>query len=142
MFFLIRCVFWLTIVYMTIFSPDSPKSPQPRSQQAARPLPSAAQTAELAQAWFSSAVAVIEDEAARQCAKTPAECIALAKHWSDMGDQRRVDGAPRVTQSPLTFAHVPLPPRRPHALTSEKAGPGGLEKSSREEYVMTHTGRG
>jgi|SRR5579862_5758706 len=140
MFFLIRCVFWLTIVYTTIFSPDSPK-PESRPQQAAQKLPSAAQAGELAQAWFSSAVAVVEDEAARHCAKTPAECIAIAKRLSDIAADRHILRAtPALARFSAPLVNVPLPPRRPRTLTSEKTA-RGLEKSSQEEYLMGYSGR-
>lgn len=144
MFFLIRCVFWLTVVFTTIFSQD-PSKPPSQAQPAAQPAPPAAQVGALAQAWFSSAVSIAADQAVRRCEKAPADCVVMAKRLPDMvASQRLARSAAQTEQaspSAPIFADVPLPPRRPHAPASEKTATG-LEKSPRAEYLKGHPGRG
>ncbi len=135
MFFLIRCVFWLTVVFSTIFSQDSrePVAQEYSQAQAAQ----RARIGELAQTWIGAAVSLIERQAAARCAKT--DCLrpsdAVAGHFLAGGPVQQ-----GWVQAQAEAA-VPLPPRRP-AFAAQKTRRSGLEESSRAEYVIEHSRRG
>ncbi len=134
MFFLIRCVFWLTVVFSTIFSQDPIRQAAPDYSQAQ--AVETARLGELARTWFDVAVSILKRQAAARCAETdcrkPPE--AAVGHFL----------AGRPVQQVLVQAEgeaaVPLPPRRP-AFVGQKTRRSGLEKSSRAEYVIEHSRR-
>jgi len=145
MFFLIRCVFWLTVVYSTIFSQDPVRQEpvaQEHSQTQAAPRD---KIGELAQTWISAALSLVERKAIDRCATTPADCLARTAILSP--GRRLLAGTPtqqgpvQAQAVPQPAAQVPLPPPRPK-FAAEKSMRSGLEKSSRAEYVMKHSGRG
>src|ERR1700733_7903756 len=134
MFFLIRCVFWLTVVYSTIFYPDSraPAAPyQAQAQAVPQPAP---QVGGLRQSWIGAAVSFFEREAKAQCAKT--DCRRPS--GSAAGELAAVRPTPQTSME--AQANVPLPPRRP-VFDARKGWRSGLEKSSRAEYVIEHSSR-
>jgi len=136
MFFLIRCVFWLTIVFSTIFSSDhgtvAPQraiAPAPQTQAAQQPdALSANVMSQFARAWMSAALQKAWTRATGGCAGTASKCTALAGRLEEfarehpyeqqaklerrsvevpVGDASSRDG---VSAGP---ANVPLPPPRP-----------------------------
>lgn len=135
MFFLIRCVFWLTIVFSTIFNTDQrpavPARPAEKLQhvQSAR-QDSAAKGAfpqrlgQRVQDWVTAAIEAAGSKAAGSCAAAPGGCVALAARLSDFARHYSFDGsgaennaAPAKAEaaqmaSPPASA-VPLPPLRP-----------------------------
>jgi hypothetical protein len=136
MFFLIRCVFWLSVVFSTIFSPDY-REPVAPGQAQAQALPSAEpRIGVLAQSWIGAAVSLIEREAVAHCVKT--DCLKPAD--TAAGHFLAVAPAQRVSVPAQAYASVPLPPRRP-AFASQNVRRSGLEKSSRAEYVIEHSRR-
>jgi hypothetical protein len=128
MFFLIRCVFWLSVVFSTIFSPDSREPVAPghgQAQAVAEP-----RVAALTQSWIGTAVSFIERQAIARCAKT--DCLKPS--------DAAVAPAQQASFQAQAKAAVPLPPRRP-VFAAQKTGRSALEKSSRAEYVIEHSRR-
>lgn len=133
MFFLVRCVFWLTIVYMTIFSPDQQPESLPQHTAAVTvPAPSKvasdAATDAMSQGlrnWATGAITHLWSKAAGSCVSAPAECASVAARLTDFAKQhpfKDADGsdipAKPVSQSTIGLrpsfpADVPLPPLRP-----------------------------
>lgn len=133
MFFLIRCVFWLTVVYSTIFSPDSRAPAAPYQAQAQAVPKLEPQIGGVGQSWIGAAVSFFEREAIAQCAKT--DCLRP----SGSAAEQLAAVRPAQQTSIETQANVPLPPRRP--MFDAQKGRSGLEKSSRAEYVIEHSSR-
>jgi hypothetical protein len=125
MFFLIRCVFWLSLVFSTIFSAQSAAPQRPHAQTAEPGVPP---IGDLTRTWFGTALSFVEREALEHCLKT--DCLQSANHAGDAGSVPQ-----RIAQ-----ANVPLPPRRP-AFAASKLRRATLENSVRAEYVMEHSGR-
>ncbi len=136
MFFLIRCVFWLWVVFSTIFA-------QPSSEHAtyasphARPAAAASQPiGSGAQAWLERAATSVAD----RCATAPATCLAMAAQLSRLAASNIPVAKPssaEVTLAAPDIPHrvdVPLPPRRPRSF-ARMARPT-LEKTARHEYLM------
>ncbi len=133
MFFLVRCVFWLTIVYMTIFSPDQQSERLPQHTAAVTvPAPSKvasdAATDAMSQGlrnWATGAITHLWTKAAGSCASAPTECVGIAERLTDFAKQhpfKDADGteipAKAAPQSAIGLrpsfpADVPLPPLRP-----------------------------
>jgi hypothetical protein len=133
MFFLVRCVFWLTIVYMTIFSPDQQPEIQPRQTAAVTvPAPAKADMDASTEAmsrglrnWATGAIEHFWTKAAGSCASAPAQCAGVAERLTDFAKQhpfKDADGtatpAKAVPVSAMALrpsfpADVPLPPLRP-----------------------------
>lgn len=127
MFFLIRCVFWLSVVFSTIFSAQSNPPQRGQAPTAERSVPP---IGELTRTWFGTAVSFVEREALAHCLKT--DCLRP----SDRAEGPVFNlAAQRVAQ-----ANVPLPPRRP-AFAAPKSQRSALENSPRSEYVMERSGR-
>jgi len=150
MFFLLRCVFWLTVLFTAIFSQDPPRQRAQRQEQAIERPQAPWRIGELAQSWLNSVVSVVGSKVAGHCGNVPSDCVALAKELSDIAVSRRsaskeVPAEPIAAQAvPQVFAHVPLPPRRPRiSVTAETATTeqSGLEKTLRGEYLIAHSGR-
>ncbi len=138
MFFLIRCVFWLSVVFCTIFSPNNPATQSPRSQNSAsqtqalrqNPHSDAAEADTLsrfARVWVSAALEKIWTKATGGTCGTAADCAALAGRLEDFAKQHpfaeaklaaAIQPAPVQTSDRQTAsaapADVPLPPARPH----------------------------
>jgi hypothetical protein len=136
MFFLIRCVFWLTVVFSTIFSQEPIRQAPIAQQYSQAQAAQGARIGELAQDWIGAAVSLIERKAVVRCAKT--DCLkpseAAAEHFLAVGPVQRGWAQAQAE------AAVPLPPRRP-AFAAQKMRRAGLEKSSRAEYVIEHSRR-
>jgi hypothetical protein len=137
MFFLIRCVFWLWVVFSTIFAqPSSEHAVTHRSTAVTSASASSLAPASGAQAWLERAATNV----AGRCASAPATCLAVAAQLSRLAagnlPQAEAQGAdaPRVTPVLPRRANVPLPPRRPQSL-ARMARPT-LEKTARHEYLM------
>lgn len=140
MFFLIRCVFWLTVVFSTIFSPNqNPLVPAHRAEAmrqvaAVKTRPAGDDSAErlgqMAQNWVTFTIEHFWSKARGGCAGTPTECVALAarladfarKHSFDEGSAKDAPSAGQISfqtaqaslpVSSATAAQVPLPPLRP-----------------------------
>ena len=103
MFFPIRCMFWLTIVFTTIFSQD----------QAAR------RTAALeASQTTSGIIAAILGDAERlfvgHCTRQPAECLSIASKLTEMQAPPASEPTAKLPPSEnFAMSDVPLPPPRP-----------------------------
>lgn len=109
MFFLIRCVFWLSVVFSTIFSAQPPS---PDHRQAQRLAPPAMQLDVPTQNWIEAALSFVKRQALEHCVDT--DCL-LQK-----AAERRFAFAPQnVAPENMAQADVPLPPRRP-PLTAAK----------------------
>jgi hypothetical protein len=137
MFFLIRCVFWLSVVYSTIFSPgfhEPATLPHDQAQAVAEPP-----LADLAHSWISTAVSVIERGALAYCVRT--DCLRPSDKVT--GHFPAVRPAQQASFKAQAEADVPLPPRRPvfSLQKTTRWGPSGLEKSSRAEYVGEYSRR-
>lgn len=132
MFFLVRCVFWLTIVYMTIFSPDQQPETLPRQAAAITvPAPAKADTDASTEAmsrglrdWATGAIGHFWTKAAGSCASAPTECVGIAERLTDFAKQHPFKDADQPTPAkaapssavglrPSFPADVPLPPLRP-----------------------------
>ncbi len=139
MFFLIRCVFWLWVVFSTIFAQPSAddgvtRRPDPGRQPAATAQP----VAHLVEAWLGAATARVAD----RCMASPAACMAVAQQLSKLAASREAPPARSTVakggQLPSLAAHqvdVPLPPRRPVSFAKMAVRPT-LEKTARHEYLM------
>lgn len=137
MFFLIRCAFWLTVVFGTIFSSDhGTVAPQqavaPAHQtQAAQQQPaglSADVMSRFARAWVSAALQKVWTRTTGACASTTPNCVALAGRLEEFArahpyerqaklERKSVkapveDGSGRQGVSAVP-SDVPLPPPRP-----------------------------
>ncbi len=137
MFFLIRCVFWLTVVFSTIFNTDQrPVVParqveKVRLTETARPgRPAEAAAPEalgrMAQNWVATAIERLWNKSSGSCAGSPADCAALAARLSDFARHQGFDdpaaanaaragpaSAMAAQKSLPSPAGVPLPPLRP-----------------------------
>lgn len=148
MFFLIRCVFWLTVVFSTIFSSDqnkpmtAPEAERPAQASQLAHSDSAAADALSArlQAWTTAALQHFWAKTGGGCIDRPAECAALAARLTDFAkqhpfkDQRpfkeqlaaegreTVPGEAR-SQAAEPAKPIPLPPPRPPHLRRTAAGP-------------------
>jgi hypothetical protein len=135
MFFLIRCVFWLSVVFSTIFSQEQVRRPP------VAPASSPAQTAQraridaLTRNWVDAAASLIERQALARCART--DCVKSA----DAAAAHFLAARPLRQGWIQAEATVPLPPHRP-AFAAQKMRRMGLEKMSRAEYVIEHSRRG
>lgn len=136
MFFLIRCVFWLTVVFSTIFSQDPIRQAPVAQEYSQAQAVQRARVGELAQTWFGAAVSLIGRQAVARCAKT--DCLkpsdAAAGHVLAVGPTQQVSAQAQAE------AAMPVPPRRP-VFAAQKMRRSGLEKSSRAEYVTEHARR-
>ncbi len=137
MFFLIRCVFWLTVVFTTIFSQDPIRRPPVAQGYSQVQVAQRARINELTQNWVGAAASFIERQAVARCAKT--DCLTpsdgAARHFLAVRPLRQ--GWVQAEAEAL----VPLPPHRP-AFAAQKTRRTGLEKTSRAEYVIEHSRRG
>jgi hypothetical protein len=107
MFFLIRCVFWLTVVFHTIFSAPDPLPPARQTesgrqaditrQVATAPEQLAAASVaqqgfgQMAQAWVASAVTHFWSKSSGRCGTTRDDCVALAARLSDFARNHSFD---------------------------------------------------
>ena len=138
MFFLIRCVFWLSVVFCTIFGPNNPTASSPQAQNSASQTQAlrqdqhsdavAADTiSRFARAWVSAALEKVWGKATGGNCGTAADCAALAGRLEEFAKQHpfaeaklasAVQRAPVETSTresaTAVAAHVPLPPARPH----------------------------
>jgi hypothetical protein len=127
MFFLIRCVFWLTVVFTTIFSPDPVPQKQPGQEQAVQRPPAASWIGQVMETWLGSALSFMDGKAGH-CHEAPGDCLAMAAELSNVAANQRfaraLEQSPALPQAAPHLAQVPLPPRRPNILaTNEKPGP-------------------
>jgi hypothetical protein len=136
MFFLVRCVFWLWVVFSTIFAQPSSEHTTPRAPQSAPSATALQPVATSAQAWLERAATRVAD----RCESAPAACLAVAAQLSKLAgsnvpasswsNARITQIAPDVSR----VVNVPLPPRRPQSF-ARTARPT-LEKTARHEYLM------
>ncbi|WP_297299332.1 hypothetical protein [uncultured Methylovirgula sp.] len=138
MFFLIRCVFWLWVVFSTIFAQPSADGTAPHRPDHPRPVAAAEPVGQIAQAWLGAAASRVADH----CAASPAACLAIATQLSklalrqELADTTQTGAtaeAPHLKPVPR-FAAVPLPPRRPE--TFGRTARPALEKTAGHEYLM------
>lgn len=139
MFFLIRCVFWLWVVFSTIFAQPSGNGTALHRPDAARPaVASSEPVGEIAQAWLGAAATRVADH----CAAAPSACLAIASRLSKLAIRHELSepaqpglaaASPHLKPMPR-FAAVPLPPRRPERF-ARTARPA-LEKTAPHEYLM------
>jgi hypothetical protein len=133
MFFLIRCVFWLWVVFSTIFAQPSGEHATPQSAPSSAALQPNTSSA---QAWLERAATRV----AARCGSAPATCLAVAAQLSKLAGSSVPGSAwpsAQVTQIVPDVSHVanvPLPPRRPQNF-ARTARPT-LEKTARHEYLM------
>jgi len=135
MFFLIRCVFWLWVVFSTIFAQPTAA---PHRPDAARPAVASEAVGEIAQAWLGAAATRVADH----CAAAPSACLAIANRLSKLAIRQELsdpaqpgpEAAPAHLKPMPRFAAVPLPPRRPERF-ARTARPA-LEKTAPHEYLM------
>lgn len=143
MFFLIRCVFWLWVVFSTIFAQDSTHGTSARQPTPPQVSASAQSLAPVAVSWLRGAAAQVAD----RCAAAPATCLAVASQLSRLAAQR--ERAPVPTASPTAAfvapvqvaqrADVPLPPRRPSFTALGEGLQPKLEKTIRRAYLMNQS---
>jgi hypothetical protein len=135
MFFLIRCVFWLTVVYTTIFSPNPAQQPASRrvaeaqapQMQTVQPHSSLHSTnalGQMVQHWLTAAFDQLEHKATGPCGQTPDGCMALAQRLSDFA--RAHANEPPLGVDPLT---------KPAAKTAAVAASTGAQGSPRAHAV-------
>jgi hypothetical protein len=143
MFFLIRCAFWLTIVFSTIFSPDhgsvapqravAPAQQTQAAQQAPRAL-SADVMSRFARAWMSATLQKVWVRATGGCAVTAPNCAALAGRLEAFARKHPYEQLAKLERKKLPDdglsavpADVPLPPPRPqHFHSQERLSQAGL----------------
>jgi hypothetical protein len=136
MFFLVRCVFWLWVVFSTIFAQPSSEHATPRAPQSTPPAAALQPIDSSAQAWLERAATRVAD----RCESAPATCLAVAAQLSKLAGSTLPASAwssAQVTQIAPSVPHladVPLPPRRPQSF-ARTARPT-LEKTARHEYLM------
>lgn len=148
MFFPIRCVFWLTIVFTAIFSQD----------QAERQTPPVTRISQALQGIVAKALGQVETRVAEHCTSRPAECFGVAAKLSAIAKPDIVK--PEIAKPEIAKAEVakepqavataaptpiPLPPPRP---TSQASGTHvaaeklpRTEKLSRAEDARLHASR-
>jgi hypothetical protein len=137
MFFLIRCVFWLWVVFSTIFAQPTATGVAPHRPDVARAAASEP-VGEIAQAWLGAAATRVADH----CAAAPSACLAVASRLSKLAlrHELAVPGEPGLEAAPARlkpmprFAAVPLPPRRPQ--TFARTLRPALVKTAPHEYLM------
>ncbi len=136
MLFLIRCVFWLSLVFSTIFSPEFRAAGAQQHGLAQAVDETRPGLDALAQSWLGSVASFVRRQAVEQCLEDgcikPADVRSLLVGWTQQPSQLRAPAPLPQT------ADVPLPPRRPHFPGRGQA----LEKSMRAEYVDGHMRRG
>jgi hypothetical protein len=138
MFFLIRCVFWLWVVFSTIFAQPTANGTAPHRPDAVRPTAASEPVGEIAQAWLGAAATRVADH----CAAAPSACLAIASQLSKLAIRHELaaPGEPGLEAAPPHFkpmphfAAVPLPPRRPQ--TFARTARPALEKTAPHEYLM------
>jgi hypothetical protein len=137
MFFLVRCVFWLWVVFSTIFAQTTADGGAPRHAPE-QPSAVAGPVVHAAQSWLSAAAARVASE----CAAKPAACLAVAAQFSKLAADRGaapVSPDPRFALRPtltdVPGSNVPLPPRRPNFSFPLRMN-SALEKAARREYLM------
>ena len=170
MFFLIRCVFWLTVVFSTIFNPgQGPTAPSHRTEATRQPEAlktgpatedSAARLGQTGQNWVIATIESFWGKAKGGCGGSSAECVALASRLSDFArrysfDDRSAQDESRAgpislqtaqayaPPSPAT-ARVPLPPLRPQnvRLLEKPANSGhASEKHPSGAHAVKGSGR-
>ncbi|MHB8885437.1 MAG: hypothetical protein ACYC5H_10200 [Methylovirgula sp.] len=155
MFFLIRCVFWLTVVFSTIFNSNQGSTVSPHRAEAVRQSvalttqaesdASANRLSRAAQDWVTAALESFWSRATGGCAGTPTECVTLAARLSDFARHHSFDaqdtppavqGSFQTAQADVSPAasigEVPLPPPRPpHLGLLEKPANSGLARDRR-----------
>jgi hypothetical protein len=94
MFFPIRCIFWLAIVYSAIFSQDQ-----------ARRTAMVVEMSQAAQSVIAKVLGHAQTRLAEHCAHQPSECLSLAEKITTLGrDAARGEA--------FAVATAPLPPTR------------------------------
>jgi hypothetical protein len=138
MFFLIRCVFWLWVVFSTIFSQTTTDGPALRRPQPPRPVAAIQPFTRTAQTWLEAAASRVAD----RCAASPRTCLAVAAQLSKLAADHEVAGAAPANRviaksKPVAsrLTDIPLPPRRPSFIAAPKDA-RTLEKTARREYFM------
>jgi hypothetical protein len=94
MFFPIRCIFWLTIVFTAIFSQDQ-----------ARRTATVVEMSQAAQSVITRILGHAQTQLAEHCARQPGQCLSVAEKISTLGREP----APGET---FAAATAPLPPTR------------------------------
>lgn len=142
MFFLIRCAFWLAVVFNAIFTTDQgPVAPsrQPAAVHQALVQPeqpvmkAAAETRAVAShSWLDAILDHWRSKAVNNCAMKPEDCAGIAARLADFARQHPFDpqarssnwaeAVPSTPEAATTSkasaprADVPLPPARPRHL--------------------------
>ncbi|TAL78222.1 MAG: hypothetical protein EPN75_11580 [Beijerinckiaceae bacterium] len=143
MFFLIRCAFWLAVVFNAIFTTDQgPVAPsrQPAIMHQAQLTPSeqpvmqaTAERGKVAShSWLDAILDHWRSKAASTCAMKPEDCAGIAARLADFARQHPFDpqasssnwaeAVPSAPEGSTTSkastprADVPLPPARPRHL--------------------------
>lgn len=114
MFFPIRCVFWLTIVFTTIFGQD----------QAGRRA-AALEASQTTSGIITALIGDAERLFVGHCTQQPAECLSLAAKLGEMREPPASEPPAKLPQSEseaparrsidesVAMSDVPLPPPRP-----------------------------
>jgi hypothetical protein len=144
MFFLIRCVFWLWVVFSTIFAQNSTHDTLAR-QPAPHASASVQSITPVAEGWLRGAAAQVAD----RCVAAPATCLAVASQLSRLAAGREESAAPPTVtprSAPVEASRrvdVPLPPRRPnfaaHFAGLGESPPPKVEKTARRAYLMNQS---
>jgi hypothetical protein len=158
MFFLIRCVFWLTVVFSTIFNADQNRATAVRQPEPARQAQelrqgragddggSATDLSHRLQAFVSAELQRFWVKTTRGCAETPTECADLAARLSDFArqhpfsEQAKPERGVQMAAMPVAaampsgragaVADVPLPPLRPQHIHRSAEAPRGRAAGS------------
>jgi len=149
MFFLIRCVFWLTIVFHAMTWPPETWPPETWSIPAwslTRPLPAASPqsavmkmasdtAANLSEGAGTAVAAKLEEG----CLKAPAECLAIAARLPQIVATTQ-STKPMISQMAANQAIANqaidiLPPKRPaHLVESDDSAPSSARKLPIQHY--------
>ena len=108
MFFLIRCVFWLSIVFSSMTWAVGASQPKPQAFRDA--------VVSGGLAAVGAATAVVEDEAKAWCVKSPGQCLDDAARLTALvsANQNEDTGeASRIEPARPSDRRDPVPPSRP-----------------------------
>jgi hypothetical protein len=121
MFFPIRCIFWLTIVFMAIFGEGEARR--------TAPIVGLSQTL---QSVIGRVLGHAETRVAEHCTRQPAECLGVAEKLANLTHALALGEI-------STGSTVPVPPQRPNG--QARAEHAAADRLPRVEDLRLHTFR-